>query len=163
MELLARIDVAGLYPPFAGKLGLLLAACEARGAIFVATSGLRSYQEQDALYARGRTAPGGVVTNARGGQSLHNFNLAVDLCRHAGPTYTGHLLPDYRDSQYEVLAEEAERLGLESGLRWKTFKDSPHIQLPYNKRHGIRLRDLDREYRKGGYPAVFAFLDQFEW
>ena len=42
-----------------------------------AISGLRSYAEQDALYAKGRTAPGARVTSARGGFSNHNFGLAI--------------------------------------------------------------------------------------
>ncbi|MFJ5622021.1 M15 family metallopeptidase [Peribacillus loiseleuriae] len=40
--------------------------------------GYRSIAEQDKLYAQGRTAPGKVVTNAKGGQSNHNYGLAVD-------------------------------------------------------------------------------------
>ena len=39
----------------------------------------RTYAQQDALYAKGRTAPGSIVTKARGGQSNHNFALAVDV------------------------------------------------------------------------------------
>jgi len=42
-------------------------------------SGLRTYEEQDALYAQGRTAPGPKVTNAPGGHSNHNFGLAFDM------------------------------------------------------------------------------------
>src|SRR5690606_7828810 len=41
------------------------------------TQGYRSIAEQDALYAQGRTAPGEIVTNARGGQSNHNYGLAL--------------------------------------------------------------------------------------
>jgi hypothetical protein len=40
----------------------------------------RSIAEQDALYAKGRTEPGEVVTQAKGGQSPHNHGLAVDVC-----------------------------------------------------------------------------------
>mgnify|MGYP002477972077 CR=1 FL=1 len=40
---------------------------------------LRTDAEQDALYAIGRTKPGKVVTNARGGESLHNYGLAIDI------------------------------------------------------------------------------------
>ena len=42
-------------------------------------SGTRTYAEQDALYAQGRTRPGNVVTNARGGYSNHNFGIAFDI------------------------------------------------------------------------------------
>ena len=39
----------------------------------------RTYAQQDALYAKGRTTSGSIVTNAKGGQSNHNFALAVDV------------------------------------------------------------------------------------
>src|ERR1019366_5531638 len=42
------------------------------------TQGLRTYAEQDALYAQGRTTPGRIVTNAKGGYSYHCFGLAID-------------------------------------------------------------------------------------
>ena len=43
------------------------------------TMGYRTIKEQNDLYAQGRTKPGNKVTNAKGGQSFHNFGLAVDL------------------------------------------------------------------------------------
>ena len=40
---------------------------------------LRTFAEQDVLYAQGRSKPGKVVTNAKGGQSYHNYGLAIDI------------------------------------------------------------------------------------
>nr|WP_295770097.1 M15 family metallopeptidase [Rhodoferax sp.] len=40
---------------------------------------MRSCAEQDALYAQGRTAPGNKVTNAKSGDSNHNFGIAFDI------------------------------------------------------------------------------------
>nr|WGD98862.1 M15 family metallopeptidase [Bacillus safensis] len=42
------------------------------------TSGYRSFAEQNKLYAKGRTASGNIVTKAKGGQSNHNYGLAID-------------------------------------------------------------------------------------
>jgi peptidoglycan LD-endopeptidase CwlK len=42
------------------------------------SQGMRTFAEQNRLYAQGRTSPGSIITNARGGQSNHNFGLAVD-------------------------------------------------------------------------------------
>lgn len=50
-------------------------------------SGLRTYAEQDALYAKGRTAPGPTVTNATGGRSNHNFGIAFDIGVFSGNSY----------------------------------------------------------------------------
>jgi len=40
--------------------------------------GFRSFEEQSALYAKGRTAPGSIVTKAKAGESYHNYGLAFD-------------------------------------------------------------------------------------
>ncbi len=39
----------------------------------------RTFQEQDELYNQGRSKPGKKVTNAKGGQSIHNYGLAFDI------------------------------------------------------------------------------------
>src|SRR5690606_38148459 len=39
----------------------------------------RTFAEQDADYAKGRTVPGSIVTDAKGGQSYHNYGLAFDI------------------------------------------------------------------------------------
>ncbi|MFC6095818.1 M15 family metallopeptidase [Flavobacterium qiangtangense] len=44
------------------------------------TQGFRTFKEQDELFAQGRTKPGPKVSNAKGGQSLHNYGLAFDIC-----------------------------------------------------------------------------------
>ena len=43
------------------------------------THTLRTFKEQDDLYAKGRTIKGNKVTNAKGGQSIHNYGLAFDI------------------------------------------------------------------------------------
>jgi peptidoglycan L-alanyl-D-glutamate endopeptidase CwlK len=41
--------------------------------------GLRTIEEQNVLYAQGRTKPGNIVTNAKSGSSYHNYGLAIDF------------------------------------------------------------------------------------
>lgn len=85
-------------------------------------SGTRSWAEQDALYAKGRTAPGKKVTNARGGFSNHNFGIAFDIGLFKDGKYYGdHAL-------YTTCGEIGESLGFEWGGRWKKFVDRPHFQ-----------------------------------
>ena len=50
-------------------------------------SGTRTYKEQNALYAKGRTSPGRRVTNAPGGFSNHNFGIAFDIGLFQGTNY----------------------------------------------------------------------------
>lgn len=86
-------------------------------------SGLRTFQEQDALYAQGRTSPGDIVTNARAGHSVHNFGLAFDV----GVFEGGRFLAE--SPRYKAVGALGLELGLEWGGNWKTIVDEPHFQL----------------------------------
>ena len=86
-------------------------------------SGTRTYAEQDALYAQGRTAAGDIVTNARGGYSNHNFGIAFDIGVFSGNRY----LPE--SPLYKAVGALGMELGLEWGGNWKTIVDQPHFQL----------------------------------
>jgi peptidoglycan L-alanyl-D-glutamate endopeptidase CwlK len=88
-------------------------------------SGLRTYAEQDALYAIGRTVRTSerTVTNAEGGESNHNFGIAWDI----GLFKLGKYLTDSKS--YESAAKVAKLPGLEWGGDWVSFKDTPHYQL----------------------------------
>ena len=86
-------------------------------------SGLRSYVEQNALYAQGRTESGRKVTNARGGYSNHNFGIAFDIGVFEGARYLGE------SPKYKAVGALGMELGLEWGGSWKTIVDEPHFQL----------------------------------
>ena len=160
MSYFKRVDLNVMYPHFVDMCQKLQAACLARGVAYYATSGMRTVEEQEALYAQGRTKPGQIVTKARGGQSYHNFGIAMDFTFDKDQTRAG-LQPDWSPESYVVLGEEAVKLGLEWGGVWK-FKDLPHVQIPLNK-VGLTLADLQKLYATGGYKAVFSRLDQFRW
>lgn len=95
---------------------------------------LRTMQEQDELYALGRTTPGSIVTHARAGQSWHNFALAFDFClvQPDGKRVTWDVGTDYNaDGQvdWQQLGEAGERLGMEWGMRWPKGKtDGDHFE-----------------------------------
>lgn len=137
-NLIRRIDLDKLYPPFLEKALQVIAACQSRGSDYVATSGFRSYSEQEGLWMQGRLRPGTIVTNAHGGQSSHNFGLAVDVARR---------LPDgtfsWKPEDYAVYGEEIARLGLHWGI---TYKDAPHMSL-LGFVSGAELKPLDDVYK----------------
>lgn len=88
-------------------------------------SGTRSYAQQNELFRQGRYGnPGPVVTNARGGRSLHNFGLAWDI---------GLFGEDGRYLTAAAPYARAARIGLATGLEWggdfRNFVDRPHYQL----------------------------------
>ncbi|MBN8558469.1 MAG: M15 family metallopeptidase [Proteobacteria bacterium] len=115
--------IATLLPPVRPMARALVHKAAASGITVKLLSGLRTYAEQDALYAQGRTAAGSKVTNARGGYSNHNFGIAFDVGVFEGSRY----LPD--SPKYKAVGVLAMDLGLEWGGNWKTIVDQPHFQL----------------------------------
>jgi peptidoglycan L-alanyl-D-glutamate endopeptidase CwlK len=106
-------------------------------------SGTRSYAEQDALYRQGRFGnPGSKVTNARGGQSNHNFGIAWDIALFKGGAYLTISAP-YQEAAKKVLS--AGIPGLEWGGSWKTFKDLPHYQLAT----GLSITAVRQKFEQG--------------
>jgi len=100
--------------------------------------GSRTYAEQDELYKQGRSKPGQIVTNAKGGQSWHNFGLAFDVGIFSadGKSYYGE------SEAYKDVGAIGESIGLEWGGRWE-FVDEPHFQ--YNPK-GYTLAEMhDRQ------------------
>ena len=120
-------NIATLHPDLVNRASAFISAAKSlaaqRGLDVKCICGLRSFSEQAALYAKGRTAPGPIVTKAQPGSSMHNFGLAIDIGVFSkdGKTYHGsHAL-------YRELGPLGESLGFEWGGRWK-FNDEPHYQ-----------------------------------
>lgn len=115
--------IATLLPQVQPMARALVQKAAASGIAIRVISGLRTYEEQDALYAQGRTALGSVVTNARGGYSNHNFGIAFDIGVFEGNRYLGD------SPKYKAVGVLGMDLGLEWGGNWKTIVDQPHYQL----------------------------------
>lgn len=114
-------------------------------------SGLRSYAEQDALYAQGRTRPGNVVTNARGGYSNHNFGIAFDIGLFERNQYLGE------SPMYKAVGTLGVELGLEWGGNWRTIVDQPHFQLRPDWAAGLTERQMLAELRDRVAAGIDAF------
>lgn len=107
-----------------------IAKCKEAGIDIAITSTYRDFESQDALYAQGRTKPGKKVTNAKSGESYHNWRVAFDFV----PVVNGHI--EWSDIKlFEKCADIGERLGLESGRKWG---DLPHLQYT----GGLNWRDF---------------------
>jgi len=115
--------IATLLPQVQPIARALVQKASLAGITIKIISGLRTYAEQDALYAQGRTTPGSVVTKARGGYSNHNFGIAFDIGVFEGSKY----LPD--SPKYKAVGALGVDLGLDWGGNWKTIVDQPHFQL----------------------------------
>lgn len=104
---------------------------------------LRTVAEQDALYAQGRSSPGKIVTNAKGGQSYHNYGLAIDLVE---LNKDGSVNWSF---DYQKLKPYADKYGLEWGGTFKSIPDKPHFQLTFGYTTS-KLLNLKKD--KEGYP-----------
>lgn len=120
--------------------------CSAIGIKVLITSTFRDKAMQNALYAKGRTAPGSKVTNARGGSSMHQYRCAFDFVPYAD---NGKDLDWSNSKKFTRCAEVGEALGLEWGGRWKSFVDMPHLQ---NAR-GMTTSQWSAKYPAGERPA----------
>lgn len=99
------------------------------------TQATRSIAEQDALYAQGRTAPGKIVTQAKGGSSYHNYSLAIDVVE---IDVTGQPLWHPGDMAFwGAVAEVGKKNGFEWGGNWQNV-DLPHFQMPF----GLTIQQL---------------------
>lgn len=89
---------------------------------------LRTVEEQDALYAQGRTTPGEIITYARGSdyQSQHQWGIAFDFYQNI----SGNAYPDVSTGFWDNVASIAKAHGLAWGGDWDSFKDRPHLYLP---------------------------------
>lgn len=86
-------------------------------------SGTRTFEEQDSLYAQGRSTRGPKVTNARGGYSNHNFGIAFDIGVFDGNRYLAE------SPLYKAVGALGMELGLDWGGSWKSIVDQPHFEL----------------------------------
>lgn len=145
---ISRVDdrsekvIATLLPPVRPMARMLVQKAAANGIEIKVISGLRTYAEQDALYAQGRTRPGNKVTNARGGYSNHNFGIAFDVGVFSGSRYLAS------SPKYKAVGVLGQELGLEWGGNWTSIVDEPHFQLRPAWAGGISERDMLAELRQ---------------
>jgi peptidoglycan L-alanyl-D-glutamate endopeptidase CwlK len=122
--------------------------------------GLRTVDEQNALYAQGRTAPGPKVTNAKGGQSYHNYGLAIDFAFLI--KRTGEVSWDERkDWDGDKIADwlEVVQIFVKAGWIWGgTFKanpDTPHFE----KTFGLNWRDMLVKYNANDFITGTKYIN----
>lgn len=124
---MASRDIATLLPDVDLKVREWLARLHDRQVDPLVYCTWRSPDEQDTLYARGRSLVGPRVTNARAWESWHQCRRAWD----AVPLRSGRPVWGYSpyDEDWEAMVEEADRLGIEWGGRWHRFPDYAHWQV----------------------------------
>lgn len=116
---ISETRLALVHPELSRRVHLLAAAIPA--ITLRVTAGIRTVQQQDALWQIGRDVQGkkiGItVTDAKGTQSNHVLGFAVDLV----VMVAGQ--PDWKSQPWIALAPQ---FSLRSGAEWG---DSPHLEL----------------------------------
>lgn len=141
----AEPKLTGVHTVLREKARQLIQLAHREGIFLLITAGLRTMTEQNALYEQGRTKPGNIVTNARGGYSYHNYGLAFDVC--VCDVKNGQLVPNWNvDSRWKRVGAIGQSIDLEWGGNWTSFKDYPHFQYTFD----LSLTQL----RQGKKPTV---------
>lgn len=128
-------SLSDLNPKVAALCSEFINRCKNEGIDVIITSTYRDAEAQNKLYAQGRTEPGKKVTNAKAGQSLHNWRVAFDFV----PVVNGKAV--WNDvALFTKCGEIAEHLGLEWAGRWVKFKELAHCQYT----GGLSLQDFQQ-------------------
>jgi len=142
-----------LHPELQVIANKFLEKCKAAGLNVLITETYRTEAEQNALYAKGRTAPGNIVTNCKYPQSPHCWGVAFDFCRNVkGQEYTDS------DGFFSKTGSVGKSLGLAWGGDWKGFVDKPHLELakylPNNSVKTLQAQYGTPEKFKAAWPKV---------
>ena len=115
--------IASLHPQVQPLARSLIQIAAEHGVEIRVISGNRTYEEQNVLFAQGRTTAGKIVTRAQGGWSNHNFGLAFDI----GVWEGGQYAPE--SNSYRIVGNLGKAIGLEWGGDWKSIVDEPHFEV----------------------------------
>lgn len=142
----SETNIATLLPPMQIMARQLLQVAREReknSDIYVQIlSGTRTYAEQDALFSQ---RP--IVTKARGGQSNHNFGIALDV----GLFKNGKYLTGFSKAETKAYTDFAQAVKsrinstLAWGGDWTSFPDIPH----YEMATGLSIAQKRAKFEKG--------------
>lgn len=114
------------------------------------SQGLRTFEEQDALYNKKPK-----VTNAKGGQSVHNYGFAVDIVLIInGKDASWDTHKDWDNdgvADWDECVKVFAKHGWSWGGNWASFKDMPHFdKIGYNNWRVLQTKKKD----KSGYIII---------
>jgi len=156
MDKVTQERILKLHPAVRAEVEQIVKECDqaltGRARVRI-SQGLRTNAEQAALYAIGRTLKGKKVTNAKAGQSIHNYGLAVDIVLIIdGKEASWDTAKDWDNDGvadwYECVKIFAKN-GWDWGGNWKSFKDLPHFE-----KKGFTWQKLQKMPIKNGYVVL---------
>lgn len=153
MDKATKDRISKLHPSVRIEVTKIIEECDlvltGRAKVRIA-QGLRTFAEQDALYKKRPK-----VTNAKGGQSIHNYGFAVDIVLIIeGKEASWDTVKDWdgdRKSDWMECVEVFKKHGWNWGGDWKSFKDLPH----FDKKGYSEWRELiNLEKDSNGYVII---------
>lgn len=138
----AKTKLWAFYVPLYTKLCALL-----EGTYWAPYSGYRGLNDQALLYAKGRTVPGRIVTNAAPGNSAHNWGCATDWAEFR-PGYKGQ--DPWAKANWPEFAAAVKTAKMKWGGDFKELVDRPHCELPIE----VSWSKVGDVYRAQGYEMA---------
>lgn len=127
--------IEDLTPEVQALCNKFISECAKVGIDLLVTSTYRDFESQNELYAQGRTKPGNKVTNAKAGESFHNYRIAFDVV----PIINGKA--DWNSTRWPEIGEIGEKCGLSWAGRWKgSLRETAHFQMP-----GVTIASLKEQ------------------
>jgi peptidoglycan L-alanyl-D-glutamate endopeptidase CwlK len=131
---MASRKIEDLHPDLQKLCRQFLGRCQAAGLSTFLVCTYRSDEEQNTLYAQGRTAAGSIVTRAKAGQSAHNHTMdgkPAALAFDIGVLLNGKYDGAGKSDEWAKSGKIAEELGLEwYGNPKSEFIEMPHVSMP---------------------------------
>jgi len=141
--------IASLHPKIRKHAQAFINECKKQGMKVIIASGFRTGQEQDDIYAKGRTIPpiGKIVTKAQAGGSYHNYGLAIDV---------------YEVEGTKLLSANSlkiAKIGKLMGWKWGTdlfgFTDNPHFQMTFkNNIKMLKSKITNNQIDENGFVII---------
>lgn len=123
-----------LHPTLTVRIDRVLAAMRALGFPMHIVQKVRTTEQQQALYAQGRTKPGPLVTNCDGVIKRSNHQIALDSYGHAVDCAFDTADPFNESWPWKAYGALVEAVGLKWGGGAAFLKaginDRPHAELP---------------------------------
>jgi hypothetical protein len=138
-----RLNLAKIYVPYYDAL------CHLLPHAWQPYSGPRSIEDQNAKYEQGRSLPGGIITNARGGESPHNYNCATDwtIWENNKPLW---LKKD--DKRWDEYTTAIWKAGLKAGA---DFGDVDHNEYPID----VSWKKVNEIRFQHGLDAAMSYIE----
>lgn len=140
--------LSGLFPLFKRQITSFLDLCWENGIPVHLSAGFRTFAEEDAIYAAGKS-------HTKGGQSHHNYGVAVDIVfdnSDRDGVQDPYVMPF--EGAWLSCAQLGSKCNLQPGYFWASFQDKPHYQANLN----TTIEELRSAYIKGGIQSAWDLL-----